>query len=375
LPAAVSYLLLVGWEIILVSLSTLATATVFDRLGWAHGTVVKVIAFVVIVAVIVFAGILGFDAIFKLQTYLTLVLAVVTVGYILLTLDEIHWSVISDLPSGSFKGVLGAAVTTAAAFGLGWVNAGADYSRYLPRTASSRGVVGWTTLGASIAPVILLIYGILLVGSSADLGDKIAGDPIGALTGVLPTWYLIPFVLVAVGGLISGAVLDIYSSGLALLTLGLRIPRWQAAALDGVLMILGSIYVVFQAPDFFGPFQAFLITLGVPIAAWCGVFLADLALRKRDYDQAALYDPRGRYGSIGWVAVGAMLVGTFLGWGLVSGYSDKFTWQGYLFRFGFGGKDGSWAYTGLGVLVALAVGFIVPTLLSRNAVRAQEQSA
>ena len=35
LPGLVSYLLLVGWETVLVSLATLATATVFDRLGWA----------------------------------------------------------------------------------------------------------------------------------------------------------------------------------------------------------------------------------------------------------------------------------------------------------------------------------------------------
>ena len=39
-----------------------------------------------------------------------------------------------------------------------------------------------------------------------------------------------PFVLVAVGGLISGAMLDLYSSGLTLLTLGLKTPRWVAAA-------------------------------------------------------------------------------------------------------------------------------------------------
>jgi nucleobase:cation symporter-1, NCS1 family len=376
LPAAVSYLLLVGWEIVLVSLSTKAVATVFETLGWSHGTPVKVISFLVIVAIIVLAGIKGFDAILRLQTWLTIVLAIVTVGYILLTLDEIHWSTVSGLPGGSFQAVLGAAVTTGAAFGLGWVNAGADYSRYLPRSASSRGVVWWTTFGASVAPIILLIYGILLVGSSKELSDALSTDPIGALAGILPTWFLIPFVVVAVGGLISGAVLDIYSSGLTLLTLGLRIPRWQAAAIDGVLMIIGSIYVVFVATDFFGPFQAFLITLGVPIAAWCGVFLADLALRRRDYAQEALYDADGRYGSIGWVAVGAMVVGTFVGWGLVSGYSDTFHWQGYLFGpLGLGGKEGSWAFTGLGVLVALAIGFVVPFVFSRPAVQRQGATA
>ena len=56
-----------------------------------------------------------------------------------------------------------------------------------------------------------------------------------------------PFVIVAVLGLVGGAVLDIYSSGLALLTAGLRVPRFVAALIDGVLMVVGTIYVVFFA--------------------------------------------------------------------------------------------------------------------------------
>ena len=139
---------------------------------------------------------------------------------------------------------------------------------------------------------MLLVFGLLLAGSSAELSEAIAADPIGALTTVLPTWFLVPFALVAVLGLVGGAVLDIYSSGLALLSAGLRVPRYVAAGIDGVLMILGAIYVVFFATDFLGPFQGFLITLGVPIAAWCGIFVAEVALRRRDYAEADLYDPR-----------------------------------------------------------------------------------
>jgi NCS1 family nucleobase:cation symporter-1 len=183
-------------------------------------------------------------------------------------------------------------------------------------------------------------------------------------------------VVVAVGGLVSGAVLDIYSSGLNLLTLGLPIQRWQAAGLDGVLMIIGSIYVVFVSTDFQATFTGFLITLGVPIAAWCGVFLGDLALRRQDYDQVALYDARGRYGSVGAVAVGTMLIATVIGWGLVTNATNGFTWQGYLLGpVGLGGKGGDWAYANLGVLVALIVGFLGPIVLSRNAVREQERIA
>jgi hypothetical protein len=139
-------------------------------------------------------------------------------------------------------------------------------------------------------------------------------------------------------------------------------------------MIIGTVYVVFAADDFIGPFQGFLITLGVPIAAWCGVLLADIALRKRDYAEADLYRPSGRYGDVQPVAVGLVLLGTVLGWGLVTnaaaGWLD---WQGYLLApFGLGGKDGAWAFANLGVLVALAVGLLGTLLTARSRVRAQE---
>ena len=374
LPTAVSYLLLVGWETVLVTLATLATATVFGRLGWSDGDVTKVIAFLVVAAIIIVVGCLGFTAIMRLQTLLTVVLAVLTVGYIALTVDEIDWDAVSAMPSGSGRDVLGALIFAATALGLGWVNAGADYSRYQRRTSSSSGVVWWTTFGGSIAPIVLIVYGLLLAGSDPELSTAIAADPIGALTTALPTWFLLPFALVAVFGLVAGAVLDIYSSGLALLTLGVRIPRWSAALIDGVIMMIGTIWLVFFADDILGPFQAFLITLGVPIAAWCGVFIADLLLRRRDYVDADLYTPAGRYGPYGWVAIGLMIVGTFLGWGLVTGLTDEFDWLGYLLDpFGLGGKDGDWAFANLGVLVALAVGFIGYALLGRGRVRAQDE--
>ena len=63
--------------------------------------------------------------------------------------------------------------------------------------------------------MVLLIIGLMLAGSSQELSEPVATDPIGALTTLLPTWFLVPFALVAVLGLVGGAVLDIYSSGLA----------------------------------------------------------------------------------------------------------------------------------------------------------------
>jgi NCS1 family nucleobase:cation symporter-1 len=374
LPSAISWLLTVGWETALVILATLATATVFDRLGLGGGAGTKIVALLVVAGLVVGAGVLGFHVIMRMQTAITIITAVLTVVFVVLAAGHINWDTVSALPAGSVEQVIGALVFLMTGFGLGWVNAAADYSRYLPRNSSSRGVIAWTTIGSSIAPVVLLVFGLLLAGSSQDLSTKIAADPIGALTDLLPTWFLVPFALVAVLGLVGGAVLDIYSSGLALLTLGLRIPRWTAALVDGTIMVLGTIWVVFFADDFLGPFQGFLYTLGVPVAAWAGIMLADVAMRHRDYAEADLYDPRGRYGDVRWSAVILLVVGTVLGWGLVTNTTTEIlSWQGYLLGpVGLGGRDGAWAYANLGVLVALVVGFVGTLIFDRARVRAQE---
>ena len=373
-PSVLSWVLTVGWETVLVSLATLATSTVFTQLGWSGGTATKVVALLVVAALVVAGGVLGFDVIMRMQTVITIVTGVLTVVYLGLVASEIDWSAVTSAPSGSTAAFVGALIFVMTGYGFGWVNAAADYSRYLPRQASTRGVVGWTTFGGALAPVLLLIAGLLLAGSDPELSAAIASDPIGALGTILPTWFLVPFILVVVLGLIGGALLDIYSSGLSLLAAGLRVPRPVAAMIDGVLMVLGTIFVVFIADEFFFQFQGFLITLGVPIAAWCGIMLADIALRKRDYAEDDLYDPRGRYGSVQPVPLALLVVGTVLGWGLVTNtFAGWLDWQGYLLEpFGLGGKDGDWAFANLGVLVAFLVGLLGTLALRGAAVRAQE---
>lgn len=378
LPTFLSWVLLVGWETVLVSLASLGTATVFGELGWGGGDATKVLGFVVTALLVVVAGVLGFDVIMRLQTWITIATIVLTIGFIALTLDEVDWDAVSGAPSGSTQAFIGALALVATGFGVGWANTAADYSRYLPRASSGRGVFGWTTFGGAVAPVVLTVFGIMLALSSSDLSDAIASDPIGALTTLLPTWYLAPFIIVAVLGLVGGAVLDIYSSGLALLTLGVKVRRPVAAAIDGVIMVIGAIYVVFIADNFLTPFMGFLITVGVPIAAWAGVFVADLLLRHESYADTELYDPRGRYGSVQWPTVVLVVVGTVLGWGLVTnGLADWLTWQGYLLEpFGLGSKvDGAWAYANVGVFVAFAVSFLGWLILGRSTVRQQEEAA
>ncbi|HLR27195.1 MAG TPA: cytosine permease [Ruania sp.] len=375
-PGVISWLLSIGWETTLAITAVLATATVFGELGWGTGTGVTLIATVFIAALIVIASILGYHTIMKVQSVLTWATGAMTVLFMVLTVPHIDVSALGSHRDGSAQQMLGALVMVLTGFGLGWINIAADWSRYQKRSTPGGKIVLWNTLGGSVAPVVLVIFGLLLAESDADLATAIGNDPIGALISILPLWALVPFWLVAVLTQVSGAILGIYSSGLTLLSLGVRIPRPAAAAVDGVILTIGTIWVVFFAESFIGPFQSFLITLGVPMASWAGILIADIISRRTVYDEAALFDSRGRYGRIDWVSIGTMIVASAIGWGLVvNGFAEAApwnNWQGYLLGL-VGGKDGAWASANLGVLVALLLSFLVTLALRKGRIRRQEQ--
>ena len=377
-PGIVSWLTSIGWETFLAIMAVLATATVITQLGGPGDSVaLKIIATVVVAALIVAASVLGYHTIMKMQSVLTWVTGAVTILYVILASSRVDMGAVLSIPDGSIGAVIGALVMVMTGFGLGWINIAADWSRYQKRTASDGAIVFWNTFGGAIAPVILVVFGLLLGGSDPQLMEAVGADPIGALAAILPIWVLVPFLLTAVLALVSGAVLGIYSSGLTLISLGIRIPRPAAAGIDGIILTLGTIYVVFFAADFLGPFQSFLITLGVPLAAWAGILIGDILRRRCDYDEAALFDPNGRYGAWDWTSIGTMVVASIIGWGFVVNlFADDAAWnnwQGYLLPL-IGGKDGEWAYANLGVFFALVLSLVITWFARAARIRRQEQA-
>ncbi|MGO1391774.1 MAG: purine-cytosine permease family protein [Agrococcus casei] len=377
-PGIVSWLTSIGWETFLAIMAVLATSTVLAQLGFDGGVLLMIIATVVVAALIVVASVLGYHTIMRMQSILTWITGAVTVLYAVLAIPHIDFAAVMALETGSTGQVIGALVMVMTGFGLGWINIAADWSRYQKRSTPDSRIVLWNTIGGSVAPVVLVVLGLLLAGSDPALSTAIELDPIGALATILPVWVLVPFLLTAVLALVSGAVLGIYSSGLTLLSLGIRIPRPAAAAIDGLILTAGTIWVVFFATDFLGPFQSFLITLGVPLASWAGILIADILTRRRDYDEEALFDARGRYGSWDWVSIGTMVAASAVGWGLVVNmFADAAAWnnwQGYLLGI-VGGREGDWAYANLGVFFALVFSFVVTWFARRGTIRKQEQGA
>ncbi len=309
IPTLISWISLVGWETVIVITAAYAMLGLLSIIGIPTGPVSTIVSLVIVAALVVILGLLGHATLIWIQRLATWLFGILTLVIVIFLIAKTNWSVIFAMKPGPWgTGVLAALSIVAAGTGIGWVNAGADYTRYLPRRSSSGSIVWWTVFGGTLPLLVLMIVGVLLSSRVPNLAS--ASNPIQIIGQALPAWFAVPYLITAVGGLIAAADLDIYSSGLNLLALGLKAQRYKTVLIDGVLMIAGSIYVMLISQNFLGSFESFLQLLADGLAAWSAIFLVDM-LWRRAYDPAGLSDTssRSRY-----FYVGGFNIWAFAGW-------------------------------------------------------------
>lgn len=196
------------------------------------------------------------------------------------------WRAVLDRPAGPAAMMI-AGVGTLAAGGISWAPSGPDFARYLPRTASGRAMVGVTVGGAVITVVPLVMMGAVMAVGTPDLA--VASDPVGFIGPLLPDWISVPYLLIAVVGMVLINAMSLYSAGFTAQTLGFRIPRAWAVGMNAAISLLLGGLLMLAARSFLDAFISFLTLLGVTFSAWIGVFAVDM-LRGRRYDAEALMD-------------------------------------------------------------------------------------
>ena len=83
-----------------------------------------------------------------------------------------------------------------------------------------------------------------------------------------------------------------YSSGLNLFTIGIRLQRYKSVIIDSIVMFLVTIYVLFIQKDFLGRLESFLSLTGVGLSSWVAVFIVDqwLVRGRIGYEPEAFFD-------------------------------------------------------------------------------------
>jgi NCS1 family nucleobase:cation symporter-1 len=285
-PTLVSWISLLGWETVTAVIAAYAVLALLAS-TW-HVPPTKAWMLVCLLGVATAAlllGRLGHATIVSVQRCVTWTFGLLTLAVLPWLVMRTHWSVVFAARPGSWLAVVGGVGIVAASTGISWTNLSADYSRYLPRRERGAAIVGWTTLGSVVPNTVLIIVGILLTSTVKGLAT--ATDPIGAVGAVLPSWLAVPYLLAAVGGLLAQLVMGLYSSGLNLLALGVRVRRSRTVVIDGAVILLAGAFVMVVKADFFGFLVSFVQLLACGIATWAAVFVVDMVMR-RGYDRAAL---------------------------------------------------------------------------------------
>jgi len=119
-------------------------------------------------------------------------------------------------------------------------------------------------------------------------------------------------------------------------------------------------------------FRDLATTLAVPVAAWAGIFSAEMILRRRRFDPGSLVARGGIYRDVNWLNLSMLVVASVIGLGFTSATVPGFGWEGYLFTTVGVSLSSPLGATDVGVLVSLALGLLTPLLAGTSAIRRQE---
>ncbi|WP_078862228.1 purine-cytosine permease family protein [Streptomyces sp. NRRL F-5123] len=372
IPAFFAYLSNMGWKVTIITLASSTGAHLFAKL-WPSAfarddgsstTPALALWFVVVLAVTMTVAVLGHQLIMRIEVWISWLTGVMTVAFLGFVLPEIEWSHLGDPRAGGPLEFVGGVIMAMTLVGLGFLNYGGDFARYLPRETRARGVVGWTVAGLSAPVVVMLVVGALLVGGDPKLGGATAADPVGALTALLPMWFFVPFSVVIVISLVSAAITGMYSSGLALMAVGVPLRRSATTAINATIIAAGAFYLEFVSTSFLATFQSFLSLIAVMMGSMGAIQLVDFVRQRRLGWNTDLAEARGYGGRDGrWTAITSLVVATVLGLGLVTSSDPNFAKiTGFLLT--SGAQDGVFGASGLGIVIAMAIAGALYALLT-----------
>lgn len=262
---------------------------------------------------------MGHNTLALVQRWATYVFGALTLVIVAALAFRVDWSLVFSAEAGPGSAVIIAIGTVAAGTGIAWANSGADLGRYQSPSVKPWRLVTASAFGAGIPLVIMIGTGSLIAITEPQFDPD---NPLSSIPALLPPWMSIPFLLAAFFGLLMSNNISVYSSGLTLLTLGIKTRRVYAVMIELVASLVGSMLFLFVLANFYDGFIGFITLLAVPLVAWLAVFLLDMIKRTR-YNSAALLDmkPGGAYwyrGGVEWRALGAWLLG------IIAGYSMRF---------------------------------------------------
>jgi NCS1 nucleoside transporter family len=347
LPSLLMFLMTLGWIGVNTYFPVKISVAILGQFGIADTWTVNFIVMTVVMIVQVLIGIYGFYAIRTFEKYTVPATVAIMVLMSVLAWSRpgvVNWNLTSSLPPGAHLAMLSLLMTAiGVGWGISWVTWASDYSRFVPRSVSSKQVFWYSYIGMFVPSVWLAILGATIASVTLDTDPaKMVSAVFGGLASVL-------VLLMVLHGPIASNILNVYSAALAALSMGLRLSRTALALIVGVAGYLVTIYFL-SAPSFAKAFDNWMISLLMWMSPWAGVVMADFFIkRKGQIDVGELYrsPETSAYGDINWGGMIAFILGLIAAWSVQDRLVPAL--QGPISTNLLGGADLSWLF---GIVVA-----------------------
>jgi nucleobase:cation symporter-1, NCS1 family len=312
LIALFNWLTQIGFETEGLILIVGAALVLSDKAGYSPGTPFKIVIILVAVAIQAVLPFLGHATMVKVLRFLILPMLILFAVLAGIVAGHAHLNAVAH--GANWQTFMVGLAFTITLSGLGWTENGNDYSRYIPREASKPAIVGWVFLGTAVPEILIMVLGAVVGTYLTTLGT----DPIPFTAfihgGAIPAPFVVVFLVCAMIQIFGINSLDLYSSGVTLQALGLPVKRYQAVLIDTVICCGITIYAIFDS-SFSTLLTEFVDAVICWIAPWCAIFLVDWALRRFRYvpselqktDRSSIY---WRHGGIHLPGIIAQILGT-----------------------------------------------------------------
>jgi nucleobase:cation symporter-1, NCS1 family len=217
---------------------------------------------------------------------------------------------------GPFKGTpflleMGAILS----YQLTWAPYVSEYSRYLPRTATTAATFWWTYLGSGIGVLWLAGLGAYLAAAYPKIVSPVTAIHVAGNSWFHGWGYLV--LLCSYPGLIAVIGLNMYSGGLSALTTVDTIRPIKPTLTLRLLAItfiavVGTVLALTIPGSFLTNFSSFLTIILYFMIPWTAVNLIDFFfVRKGNYAIKEIFKPNGMYHRWGWRGLAAYWLGFF----------------------------------------------------------------
>jgi len=376
LPAIFALVVRVFWGAVLLWFLAAGTSRILvgaelaGPLGESQVTIIGLAVGFLLALVIAY---FGYGLIARVQLIFTIISAILIVGLIVITWPAVDIPAALTVGDGPWILVLTGAVLVFSFVGLVWAVSSADLARYQRPGTSGTASMLWSTFGATIPAFTLIAYGAVLAASNPDVATGLLETPLDTIALLIPIWYPVPLIAALALSLLSGVVISIYSAGFALQGTGAKMRRSAAVIIVGVAVAAVAIGITLSVSDFVLVLRDLATSLAVPMAAWAGIFGAEMMIRNRGFNSQSLIQRGGVYPDVNWVNLAMLVVSTVIGFGLTTATVSWLSWQGYLFSIAGVPLTSDLAGSDLGVFAALLLGLLTPIVAGIPSIRRQEQ--